>query len=175
MKRLVSVGDNGFGTAQARRDVRFIGSTSGRLGSTGALIDRNGFDFPSIHRLDVRLQRRFAVSGRLKIDGIFEMFNVFNRANYARAVRVERSQREVRPAEYEYDARVCAAYAAARIPDFVLAWPGTASTQRRRDADEGGDSRCTRFAECSTPLLAGRHFRRSTACAFVFFAWSERQ
>jgi hypothetical protein len=35
-----------------------------------------------MHRVDMRLQRRFPLGGRAGIDGILELFNVFNRANY---------------------------------------------------------------------------------------------
>jgi hypothetical protein len=75
-------GDNGFGTPSSGVDARAQGSTGGRLRANGTLIDRNSFDLPSIHRLDMRVQRRFVVSSKVKIDGIFEMYNVFNRANF---------------------------------------------------------------------------------------------
>jgi len=35
-----------------------------------------------IHRVDLRLLRRFPLVGRAGIDGIFEVFNLFNHANY---------------------------------------------------------------------------------------------
>ena len=75
-------GDNGFATAQAGQDNRSIGVTTGRLRANGTVIPRNGIDLPSIHRMDMRLQRRFALGGKVKIDGIFEMYNVFNHTNY---------------------------------------------------------------------------------------------
>ena len=36
----------------------------------------------AIHRVDMRLQQRIPLGGRVQVDGIFELFNVFNRANY---------------------------------------------------------------------------------------------
>ena len=37
---------------------------------------------PSIHRVDMRLQKRISFTQKIKLDGIFEVFNVFNRKNY---------------------------------------------------------------------------------------------
>lgn len=35
-----------------------------------------------LHRVDLRLSRRFPLGGRTNITGIVEMFNAFNHANY---------------------------------------------------------------------------------------------
>jgi hypothetical protein len=75
-------GDNGFSTPTSGFDARSQGSTGGRLRQNGTLIARNSFNQPSIHRVDMRLQRRFGLGGKVKVDGIVEMFNVFNRANF---------------------------------------------------------------------------------------------
>ncbi len=75
-------GDNGYSTPTSGFDARSVGSTGGRLRANGTLIERNSFSNPPIHRVDMRVQRRFSVSQRVKIDGIFEMYNVFNRANF---------------------------------------------------------------------------------------------
>ena len=75
-------GDNGYSTPTSGFDARSVGSTGGRLRSNGTLIERNSFDNPAIHRVDMRVQRRFALGPRVKVDGIFEMYNVFNRANF---------------------------------------------------------------------------------------------
>jgi hypothetical protein len=75
-------GDNGYSTPTSGFDARSVGSTGGRLRANGTLIERNSFNNPPIHRVDMRVQRRFSVSQRVKIDGIFEMYNVFNRANF---------------------------------------------------------------------------------------------
>ena len=74
-------GDNGKATASSGVDVRSIGNT-GRLRADGSLVPRLGFDRSDIHRVDMRLQRKFRFTNRVAIDGIFEMFNVFNRANF---------------------------------------------------------------------------------------------
>src|SRR5262245_1099723 len=75
-------GDNGYSTPTSGFDARSQGSTGGRLRQNGTLIERNSFNQPAIHRVDLRLQRRFAVGSRVKLDGILEMYNVFNRSNF---------------------------------------------------------------------------------------------
>ena len=52
---------------------------------------RNNFVGDPIHRVDLRIQRRFPLRGRAGIDGILEVFNVFNRANYGAWVTDEAS------------------------------------------------------------------------------------
>ena len=80
-------GDNGWETAQAGVDVLNQGasgqvSAQGRLRANGTVIARNGINLPAIHRIDMRLQKRFAFTQKFKVDGILEMFNVLNRKNY---------------------------------------------------------------------------------------------
>jgi hypothetical protein len=79
---LYIAGDNGFGTAQAGADPRAQGTNVGRLRANGTLIPRNNLNFPSLHRVDMRLQRRFAFGSRMRLDGIFEIYNVLNRKNF---------------------------------------------------------------------------------------------
>ena len=73
-------GDNGWATPNSGVDVRQTGNSGGRLMANGTLIARNSFDKPSIHKFDIRMQRRFDL-GRVKVEGIVEMFNVFNHRN----------------------------------------------------------------------------------------------
>lgn len=75
-------GDNGKATGQAGVDARGLNVTTGRLRANGTIIDRNTVDLQSIHRVDMRFQKRFALGPRVKIDGLFEVFNLLNRANY---------------------------------------------------------------------------------------------
>jgi hypothetical protein len=75
-------GDEGWETPQSGVDVRNLGTSSGRLRANGTLIERNSFNRKAMHRMDLRVQRRFQFGGRVSIDGIAEVFNVFNRANY---------------------------------------------------------------------------------------------
>jgi hypothetical protein len=53
-----------------------------RLREDGSIIPRNSFVGDPIHRLDVRLQERIPLGGRVSVDGIFEVFNVFDRGNF---------------------------------------------------------------------------------------------
>jgi len=66
-------------------DLRQIGSTrpnSLRLRPNGSIVERNSFVGEALHRVDLRLQRRFNLWARASIDGIVEVFNLFNHANY---------------------------------------------------------------------------------------------
>jgi len=90
-------GDNGKSTPQAGVDPLSISSgisgqgTGGRLRADGSLIARNSFDRPSIHRVDMRIQREFKLAAHASIAGMFEVFNVFNRENFNTFVINERS------------------------------------------------------------------------------------
>jgi hypothetical protein len=78
-------GDEGWETAQAGLDLRGkvgLNENASRLRRDGTLIERRGFDRKSMHRVDVRVQRRFRFGSRVSVDGIAEVFNAFNRANF---------------------------------------------------------------------------------------------
>jgi hypothetical protein len=53
-----------------------------RLCADRTIVPRNDFVQDPIHRVDMRLQQRVPLGGRVQLDGIVELFNVFNRANY---------------------------------------------------------------------------------------------
>jgi hypothetical protein len=60
-----------------------VGSPRARPASAGGgSTPRNGIEAEAIHRVDLRLQKRFALWGRARIDGMVEGFNLFNHANY---------------------------------------------------------------------------------------------
>ena len=71
-------------------DLRGLGegfeSFAFRLREDGSIVPRNGFVGDPVHRVDVRLQERIPLGGRVAIDGIFEVFNLFDRANYGEYV-----------------------------------------------------------------------------------------
>ena len=70
-------------------DLRQMGATSnGRLRPNGTIVPRNNFVGLPIHRVDMRLQKRFNV-GHLKVDGMIEVFNLFDHANYGSYVTAE--------------------------------------------------------------------------------------
>ena len=73
-------------------DLRNIGGlfpTEQRLHPDGTIGPRNNLVGKPIHRVDLRLQRRFPLGGRAGIDGMVEVFNVFNHVNYGSYVTTE--------------------------------------------------------------------------------------
>ncbi len=66
-------------------DVRLTGMAGypGRLRPNGTLIDRNNFNGKALHRIDLRLQRRFRLASHMTFDGLFEVFNLLNHDNFA--------------------------------------------------------------------------------------------
>jgi hypothetical protein len=76
-------------------DLRQTGSTEqgGRLRPNGTVVPRNNFVGDPLHRVDMRLQRRFRFGGRTAVDGMLEIYNVFNHANYGSYVTSESNAR----------------------------------------------------------------------------------
>ena len=70
-------------TAQLSPDVRDrIGSIKGQVYNGQFLLDRAQLVGQPIHRVDMRLQKRFSLGGRRNADLMAEVFNIFNHANY---------------------------------------------------------------------------------------------
>ena len=70
-------------TGVDRRDEGGTSNTSEfRLRADGSILPRNSLVGDPIHKVDLRLQKRVPLVGRLAVDGILEVFNVFNHANY---------------------------------------------------------------------------------------------
>ena len=84
-------GDNGKQTATAGIDTRNNNTTNGRLRADGTIIPRNGVDRANLHRVDLRVQRRFQVGPRVAIEGFVDAFNAFNHENYGTYVVNERN------------------------------------------------------------------------------------
>jgi hypothetical protein len=61
-----------------------LGYTSRWLDASGRILPRNSERTDSDYKLDLRLARTFAV-GRVRVQGIAEVFNVFNRENHDRS------------------------------------------------------------------------------------------
>jgi hypothetical protein len=81
-------------------DLRNVGvSGENRLRPDSTIVPRNNFVGEPIHRVDMRLQRRFPLGGRAGIDGIVEVFNLFNRANYGAYTTQESSANYGKPAQ----------------------------------------------------------------------------
>ena len=58
------------------------GGAEARLRPDGTIVPRNDFVGDPVHRVDLRVQRRFPLGGPAAVDGILEVFNVFNHANF---------------------------------------------------------------------------------------------
>jgi hypothetical protein len=87
-------GDNGKATTTTSVDVRRAlvhPNLFQRLRPDGTLIPRNNFKRDPIHRVDLRVQRRFRFLRHATVDGMFEVFNLFNHANYNAYVTNESS------------------------------------------------------------------------------------
>jgi hypothetical protein len=65
-----------------RRNTGASAGGGGRLRPDGTIVPRNSFVGAPIHRVDLRVQRRFRLLGRAAIDGIFEVYNLFNHENH---------------------------------------------------------------------------------------------
>jgi hypothetical protein len=73
-------------------DLRQLGDlrpNENRLRPDGTIVPRANFVAESIHRVDLRIQRRFSLGGRAGIEPILELFNMFNHANYGEYVTSE--------------------------------------------------------------------------------------
>ena len=63
-------------------DRRLLGSGgSARLAADGSIVPRNDFVGTPLHRVDARLLKRVTILGKVKVDGMFEIFNLFNHEN----------------------------------------------------------------------------------------------
>ena len=81
-----------FGSGERRRtnfgsDLRDEGGTVGIIGAArlrrdGSIIPRTGIIGDQIHRVDLRLQKRFPLGGHRQFEGLVEVFNLLNHANY---------------------------------------------------------------------------------------------
>jgi hypothetical protein len=69
-------------------DVRDSGGLSTRFRPDGTILPRNNFVGDPIHRVDMRVTRRFTI-GRVAVDGIVEVFNLFNHDNFGSYALVE--------------------------------------------------------------------------------------
>ena len=62
--------------------MRDCGQGCDRLRLDGTIVPRNAFVGDPIHRVDLRLQQRPRLGGRVAIDGILEAYNLFNHENF---------------------------------------------------------------------------------------------
>ena len=74
----------------------------GRLRANGSIMPRNALVGKPIHKVDLRLQQRVPLAGRVSISGLVEVFNLFNHANYGNYVVTESSALYGQPAASPY-------------------------------------------------------------------------
>jgi hypothetical protein len=87
-----------FATVSGCGDCRDSGGNGeDRLRADGTIVPLNNLVGKPLHRVDVRLQRRFQLTPRVAIDGIVEVFNVFNHANYGNYVTDESASNYAAP------------------------------------------------------------------------------
>ncbi|MBI4885686.1 MAG: TonB-dependent receptor [Acidobacteria bacterium] len=79
------------------QDLRDLGGGSQRLRPNGTIIPRANFVGEPIHRVDIRLSQRVPLGGRVRADGLLEVFNLFDRANYGTYVLDEASRQYGQP------------------------------------------------------------------------------
>ncbi len=63
-------------------DLRLCGQGCDRLRPDGTIVPRNNFVGDPLHRVDLRLQQRLKLGGRVSLDGILEAYNLFNHENF---------------------------------------------------------------------------------------------
>jgi hypothetical protein len=79
-------------------DLRDIGAdASNRLRPNGTIVPRNALVGDPVHRVDLRVQKRFGFAGHMSIDGIAEVHNLFDRGNYGTYVTEESSPQYGQP------------------------------------------------------------------------------
>ena len=54
---------------------------------------------PSLHRVDMRVQKRFKLGSKLSVDGIVEVFNVFNHENFGSFTLIENNANYQQPSD----------------------------------------------------------------------------
>lgn len=87
----------GTGTVNPSLGQPAISARARPASAGGGATPRNGLVGDPIHRIDVRLQKRFALVGRAGIDGMLEVFNAFNHANYGSYTTVESNRQYGQP------------------------------------------------------------------------------
>jgi hypothetical protein len=87
----------GTGGVNPGTGVPLSGARARPASAGGGATARNGIVGQPIHRVDARLQKRFALVGRANIDGLVEVFNVFNHANYGSYTTVESNRQYGQP------------------------------------------------------------------------------
>src|SRR5207253_63980 len=141
---------------------RDSGNTFSRLRPDGTIMPRNALVGEPVHRVDLRLLRRFPIAGATRVEGSLEVFNLFNHANYGSYVTADANRLYGQPAQ-EHERGLSAAHAPTGIPHQLL----TRMTTRGcagRNRPPGATSHVSAYGSGNTP-------RKATA-VLVFRRWS---
>jgi hypothetical protein len=84
-------------TGVDRRNTGNNAASELRLRADGTISPRADIKGDPIHRVDMRLQKRQPLFGRVTIDGLFEVYNIFNHANYGSYTTNESNAQYGRP------------------------------------------------------------------------------
>lgn len=90
-------------------DLGNSGGATARLRPNGTVVPRNNFVGKPLHRVDLRILRRFAIARSFKVDGMVEVFNLFNHANYGSYATAESNRNYGNPTQniaIEYQPRM---------------------------------------------------------------------
>jgi hypothetical protein len=68
------------------------GDIADRTRADGSIIPLNNFNKKDLHRVDLRVTKRFSFGGRYSVEPMLEVFNLFNRANFTDWVLNESSR-----------------------------------------------------------------------------------
>ena len=79
-----------FGTTYGS-DLRDAGVSRNRLRPDGTIVPRNALVGSPLHRVDLRLQKKFGIGGQRSVSGMLDVFNAFNHANYGTYTTTESS------------------------------------------------------------------------------------
>ena len=93
-------GDNGYATPQSGVDIFDVGANSviaQRTRGDRSIIPLFSFNKRDLHRVDLRVMKRFSLGGDASVEPMFEIFNLFNRANFTDWVLNERNARFGQP------------------------------------------------------------------------------
>jgi hypothetical protein len=76
-------GDNGYHTTESGLDIYDVGGAiADRTREDGSVIPIANFNKKDLHRVDLRLMKRFTFGQRYSVEPMLELFNLFNRANF---------------------------------------------------------------------------------------------
>jgi hypothetical protein len=91
-------GDNGWATTTSGVDVFDTGGViAARTRLDRSIIPLNNFNKKDLHRVDLRVTKRFSAGQRYSVEPMLEVFNLFNRANFTDWVLNESSPLFGRP------------------------------------------------------------------------------